>query len=162
MRKHCGLCLAAMQQLACVPMLTSVLLAGYVLGSQGCSCSEVMQKGACIRILGTCSSWSWLLETGCFTFWFTLEVEYDPGERVLQFGGFCFWWARAYQRCWGVCCVTSVVMGCDTQQEISFMTQLLLLPCYILTEALFDSFASVFIRRSKCEMTKSILIPCWW
>lgn len=32
MRKHCGSCLAAVQQLVCVPMLTSVLLARLRLG----------------------------------------------------------------------------------------------------------------------------------
>lgn len=99
----------------------------HLLGSQGCSCSGVVQKGACIQILGTCPShleswraalpfdsfwkWSIILERGWCSLWGLLLMGWCVSEVL------------------GVCCATSVVTGCNRQQEVSVLTQL----CCILT-----------------------------
>lgn len=113
------------------------------------------KKGACIHTLGIRSSQSRVLETGCFTFWFTLEAEYNPRERGLQFGRFCFRWAGAYQRHWGACGVTSVVTGCDMLSRRSHSWP----SCGCSSVVFWQKSCPihlpvVFVRRSKCEMTE--------
>lgn len=93
-------------QLVCVPGHS------HISASQGCSCSGVVQKGICVQGLGLLPFPSCLRDS--FTFWkWSINLERGRG-----------------QRCWGVCCVTSVVTGCNTWQEGSLLPQL----CSILTK----------------------------
>lgn len=124
---------------------------GQCLGSQGCGCSEFVQKRAHVYMRRHLKHLPCLISSlgdGLFRCWFDLEVKCGPAKGCCILQGFAsvellsevlgcvlspLWWPAVTH-------FTGALWAL-----FFFLTQFwLFLLCYVLTEVPFDSFASVF------------------